>query len=478
MVSLSRSSRRDVLLAGASLAAASLLAASGRPRNVLFIASDDLNTCLGAYGHALVKTPNVDRIAKQGVLFDRAYCQYPLCSPSRTSVMTGLAPDTTAVYDLRTHFRDALPSVVTLAELFRRNGYFSARAGKIYHYGVPRDIGKDGLDDGPSWDKTFNPIGVDRAKEEQFLTNYTPKRGLGSAISFHASSAADEEHTDGILADQVVHLLEQNHGTPFFIGAGFYRPHVPWIAPAKYFDMYPLNAIELVPFHESEMRMAPPLAYDTRPAHWDMDKKQRKEAMRAYFASVSFLDAQIGKLLDTLDRLRLAGDTTIVLWSDHGYQLGEHGQWMKSTLFEAAARVPLIIGGAGITGRRRHCRRTVELLDLYPTLAEICGLKNIPANLHGRSLAPLLHSPQAVWDKPAVTQTRGQPPHTGVMGYSMRTERYRYTSWGEHGEEIYDYQEDPRELRNRAGDGRLAPVVRHLRATMTAILHLRGRTNA
>jgi uncharacterized sulfatase len=468
--------RRSFLLSGAAAASAPLLGAARSRKNVLFIASDDLNNCLSCYGHPLVRTPNIDRIARQGVRFDRAYCQFPLCSPSRTSLMTGLAPDTTRVYELQTHFRKTLPDVVTLGQLFQKNGYFAARVGKIYHYGVPGQIGTDGLDDRPSWNVVVNPNGVDHTREEPLLTNYTPKRGLGSAICFHASEARDEEHTDGIVANEVVRLLEQHRQEPFFLAAGFYRPHVPWIAPSKYFDLYPLNRIELIPFHEGEMRIAPELAYFTRPAHWGMDEKQRREAMRAYYASIAFLDAQVGRVLDTLDRLRLAEDTAIVFWSDHGYQLGEHGQWMKQTLFEPSARVPLLLGGGGVGARGRNCARTVELLDLYPALAEICGLEGVPPDLHGRSIAGLLRNPDAAWDKPAITQVRRANPGGAVMGYSIRTERYRYTQWGDgrEGEELYDYRTDRRELRNLASDDRMAGLKAGLRKRLGGILRQRG----
>lgn len=466
-------SRRNFLV---SAAAAPLLRAAPRRRNVLFIASDDLNNCLSCYGHKLARTPNIDRIAARGVRFDRAYCQFPLCSPSRTSLMTGLGPDTTTVYDLRRHFREALPDVVTMGELFQNNGYFTARVGKIFHYGVPTQIGTDGLDDKRSWNLVINPNGVDHTKEEALLTNHTPNRGLGSAVCFHASQAKDDEHTDGILANEVVRLLEKHRDEPFFIGAGFYRPHVPWIAPVKYFDQYPLSRIELIPYQEGEMRIAPELAYFTKPAHWGMNEKQRKEAMQAYFAAISFMDAQVGKLLDALDRLRLAENTTIVFWSDHGYQLGEHGQWMKQTLFEPSARVPMIVGGAGVSARRRACGRTVELLDLYPTLAEVCGLRGTPANLHGKSAAPLLAKPDAAWNKPGVTQTR----RGNVMGYAIRTERYRYCMWGDgaQGEELYDYQADPRELKNLASDAGSASLKKGLRAQLDAVLAARGKPAA
>jgi uncharacterized sulfatase len=438
-------------------------------RNVLFLGSDDLNICLSCYGHPLVKTPNIDRIAKAGVRFDRAYSQFPFCSPSRTSMLTGLAPDATGVYNLEKHFRAAVPDVVTLPQLFRNNGYWTGRIGKIYHYGVPRDIGTSGLDDPLSWDYTFNPIGVDKTKEEPLLINHTPERkNIGSAITLHASTQPDEEHTDGIAAAHAVSLLEQHKDKPFFLAVGFYRPHVPWIAPKKYFDLFPLDQIEPLSFEADEMKIAPPWAYFTKPGNWGMTVQQRKEALQAYYASIAFLDVQVGKVLDALDRLRLTANTTIVFWSDHGYHLGEHGQWMKQALFEPATRIPLLFSGAGVPARNKLCRGPVEMLDIYPTLADLCGLKP-PARLHGRSLQPLLERPQLGSKHPAVSQVqRGK-----VMGYSIRTERYRYTMWndGAEGEELYDYQTDPREFKNLAAT---APQKAALREQLKAIVQARG----
>ena len=401
-------------------AAAPLFAAAqgGRKRNVLFIATDDLNNCLGCYGHPIVKTPNIDRIARNGVRFDRAYCQFPLCSPSRTSLMTGLAPDTTKVYELQTHFRSVLPDVVTLGQAFQKNGYFSGRVGKIYHYGNPGQIGTDGLDDKPSWNQVVNPAGIDKLEEEPKLTNYTPGRGLGSAVCFYASPAADEKHTDGKVAAEVIRMMEAHKDEPFFIGAGFYKPHVPWIAPKKYFDMYPLESIDVRPFDNSELTIAPEYAYFTKPANWDMTPDQRREAIRAYYATISFVDAQIGKVLDALERLKLADTTTVVFWSDHGYQLGEHGQWMKQTVFEWSARAPFIVAGAGVAARGKNSMRTVEFLDMYPTLAELCGFSGTPTNLHGRSLVPLLKNPSASWSKPAISQVRRGQAEKAVHGHS------------------------------------------------------------
>jgi len=453
------------------LFAASMAAQPKKRPNVLFIATDDMNNALGCYGHPVVKTPNIDRLAARGVRFDRAYCQFAFCSPSRSSLMTGLGPDTTKVYNLQKHFREAIPDVVTLSQCFQNDGYFAARVGKIYHYGNPGDIGTDGLDDAPSWNHRVNPKGIDKAEEPK-LTYHTPERkNPGSSICFYASPAPDEQHTDGLVAAEIIKLLEQNKDKPFFLAAGFFRPHTPYISPKKYFDMYPAEKLEPIPFQEGEGKIAPPWAYWTDPPNWNMSRRQIQEALQAYYAAISFVDANVGKLLDALDRLGLAENTIVVFWSDHGYGTGEHGQWMKQTLFEAATRMPLILSAPGMKSKGKGCPRTVELLDLYPTLADLCGLKNVPANLHGKSLRPLLDNPNARWDRPAVSQVaRGQK----VMGYSIRTERYRFTEWndGKEGEELYDYQTDPKEMKNIAATSK---VKAELQARLRTIQRGRGK---
>src|SRR5579875_1254983 len=470
-------SRRDFLRSGVAALAAPMIRAAPQPkRNVLFIVSDDLNNCLGCYGHPLIQTPNLDRLARVSVRFDRSYCQFPLCNPSRSSLLTGLAPDTTRVWDLTTHFRKVLPDVVTLPQLFQKNGYFTARAGKIYHSSVPGQIGANGLDDPPSWDATVNPAGVDHLKEEPRVTNYTPSRGLGAAICFHASEANDDQHTDSLVADAIIWMMEQHRNDPWFLGVGFYRPHVPWIAPSKYFDLYPLERIQAPPFDESEMHIAPEWAYFTRPANWGMTVLQRREAIRAYYASISFMDAQVGRLLNALERLKLTQHTTIVFWGDNGYHLGEHGQWMKQTVFEPASRVPLLIGGAGVMAPGQSCPRTVELLDLYPTLVDLCNLSQSPPNLQGYSLAPLLRDPKASWSHPAISQVYREKGEKKVMGYSLRTERFRYSFWreGSEGEELYDYGKDPRELHNLVAEPKANWLKRQLRASLESIARSRG----
>ncbi|MCC2668803.1 MAG: sulfatase, partial [Armatimonadetes bacterium] len=402
--------------------------AQSKPRlNVLFISVDDMNADLGCYGHPLVKSPHIDRLARRGVRFDRAYCQFPLCSPSRSSLLTGLRPSTTKVFDLQYHFRTGMPDVVTLPQLFKNSGYYSARVGKLYHYGNPGGIGTSGLDDPPSWSHFVNPAGRDKTALEPDLTNYTPRRGLGSAMALLPDPAGkDEEHTDGKVATETIKLLEAHRDQPFFIAAGFYRPHTPYIAPKKYFELYPLDKIQLPQEPAAARQGVPaPALSSTRPLpYFGVTSDQARECKQAYYASISFVDAQVGRILDAVDRLKLWDNTVVVFWSDHGYHLGEHGLWMKQSLFEESARVPMIIAPPQTRYAGSRCRRTVEFVDLYPTMADLAGLKP-PANLEGVTLRPLLVDPYRKWNRPAFTQVqRGVFP-----GYSVRTERWRYTEW-------------------------------------------------
>ncbi len=442
------------------------LAAASRP-NVVFISVDDMNNDLGTYGSPLVKSPNIDRLAKEGVRFDRAYCQFPLCSPSRSSVLTGLRPDTTRVFELKYHFRQGLPDVVTLPQLFMKNGYFAARVGKIYHYGNPGDIGTSGLDDPASWNLFINPAGLDKTTLESDVINYTPKRGLGSSLSMLADKTGkDEEHTDGKVATEAIRLLEENKDRPFFLAVGFYKPHCPYIAPAKYFDPYPLAKITLpvVPAdYPSKVPAAVLSAHQPWP-YFGVTPEQAREAIQAYYATISFVDAQIGRVLDALDRLKLRDNTIVVFWSDHGYHLGDHGLFMKQSCYERSARVPLIIAPPKAKRPGVARPRTVELVDLYPTLADLAGL-TAPAGLEGRSLRPLLDNPNASWEHPAFTQVQ----RNGFPGHSVRTERWRYVEWdrGAKGRQLFDYTADPEEQNNLADDPRYADTV----ATLQKVLH-------
>ncbi len=446
-----------------------LRAADGQPParpNVLFIAVDDMNNDLGCYGHPLVKSPNIDRLAARGVRFDRAYCQFPLCSPSRSSLMTGLRPGHTRVFDLQYHFRQGLPDVVTLSQCFGQNGYYYGRVGKIYHYGNPGDIGTSGLDDPNSWQEFFNPAGRDKTALEQDLIRYpaSKKAGLGAAMAFLSDKPGrDEDHTDGKVATQAIALLEKHKSEPFFLAIGFYKPHTPWIAPSKYFDLYALDKITLpeVATNFTQTVPAPSLA-STRPwPYQGVTSDQARECKLAYYAAISFVDAQIGRVLDAMDRLKLWDNTIVVFWSDHGYHLGEHGLWMKQSCYEESARVPLIIAAPGQKARGQVSPRIVELLDLYPTLTDLAGVTP-PKNLEGASLRPLLNDPQATWTRPAFTQVQ----RGGFPGYTVRTDRWRYIEWddGAKGAQLYDHDADPQELNNLAGNPKFASAQAELKA--------------
>jgi uncharacterized sulfatase len=439
-----------------------------RKTNVLFIAIDDLNCAIGCYGHPLVKTPNMDRLAARGLRFDRAYCQYPLCNPSRSSVMTGLRPDRTQVFENATYFRKHNPDVVTLAQFFSQLGYFVARVGKIYHYGVPGQIGTSGLDDPPSWEKFINPRGRDR-DDEAILHNLTPKQGLGASLSYFADAGTDGEQTDGKSATEAIKLMEQSRDRPFFLAVGFYRPHVPCIAPKKYFDLYPLDKIQIPRLGPKSRAGVPAPAFTVNPPNYGLSERQLKDFVQGYYAAVTFADAQVGRLLDALDRLKLTDSTIIILWSDHGWLLGEHGLWQKMCLFEESARVPLIIAAPGSKSSGKTCPQPVELIDMYPTLVDLCGAR-APAHLQGKSLRPLLDDPARDVKSAAYTQVqRGQKQ--GFMGRSVRTARWRFTEWddGKKGQELYDHDADPHEARNLAGDPAHAQTVAELRELLRAI---------
>jgi len=429
---------------------------SAKRPNVLFIVVDDLASTLGCYGDVVARTPNIDRLAAGGVRFDRAYNQLPLCNPTRASVMTGLRPDRIKVYDLDRHFRDEVPDAVTLPQAFQERGYLSVRVGKIYHYNVPASIGTNGFDDPPSWNLRLNPKGRDKA-DEALVFNAEPHRKISASLSWLAAAGTDEEQTDGMITTRAIELLEKNRKRPFFLAVGFFRPHTPFVAPKKYFDMYPLDELRLpyAPANDRDDIPVAAFAHNCPVPHYNLERPVLLKALQAYYACVSFVDAQVGRLLAALDRLKLAENTIVVFWSDHGYHLGEHnGIWQKRTLFEQAARAPLIIRAPGARGNGRSCSRIVEFVDIYPTVAALAGVP-VPEGLDGRSLGPLLDDPGASWDGFAVTQVlrpADKRLSSAVMGCSIRTERWRYTEWaeGREGVELYDHRNDPLEFNNLA----------------------------
>ena len=474
------------IAASSCLAAEQGRAEPARP-NVLFIISDDLNNSLGCYGHPLVKSPNIDRLAQQGVRFDRAYCQFPLCGPSRNSLLTGLYPNSTGILRNAEIFRQTIPRHQSLPHAFRAAGYFAARIGKLYHYNVPNSIGTNGHDDPGSWELELNPAGCDRLLEESDIFSLRPGT-FGGTLSWYASPRGDLLHTDGIQATDAQWVLERcarDRSRPFFLAVGFFRPHTPYVSPKEYFEGYPEKEMPLVQGVEDDVKDLPADALGSqKKEHELLTDTLRQRAIQAYFASVSFMDAQVGRVLDTLERLGLADNTIVVFTSDHGYHLGEHGLWQKMSLFEESARVPLIIAAPGQGSQGGVAAAPVGLVDLYPTLAELCNVPT-PENLQGQSLVPILKDPSELGRGWALSQvTRG--PRTAAQkkkvpvapssqvtagsrtaptfGFTLRTPRWRYTEWdeGNRGRELYDHENDPLEQTNLADDPARAEDVAQL----------------
>ncbi|MFM9059863.1 MAG: sulfatase [Planctomycetaceae bacterium] len=473
----------------ATLAGIATAAEPRPPRNVLLVVADDLNTTLGCYGDPLAKTPHLDRLAARGVRFDRAYCAFPLCGPSRNSFLTGLHPNATGILANAQVFRQTIPDHPSLPELFRRQGGCAVRVGKLYHYNVPSSIGTAGHDDPASWEAAFNPAGVDHLEEEPRIFTLKPGQ-FGGTLSWHASPAPDAAHTDGLVAARAEQLLEEcaaERSRPFFLAVGFYRPHTPYVAPRTYFDLFPEEAMPVVTGVGEDRADIPPAALASgKPEQDEMDDDLRRRARQAYAASTSFLDAQVGRVIAALDRLGLADDTIVVFTSDHGYHLGEHGLWQKMSLFEESCRVPLFVVWPGRTRPGGVATAPVSHVDLYPTLAAGCGLA-APPGLPGQDLAPLLADPQTAGRNWAVTQVtragkkkvEGDEP---FFGYSLRTPRWRYTEWdeGRRGRELYDHEADPRELTNLAADAAhaadVAALSRQLRDAVAGTFPATGGT--
>jgi uncharacterized sulfatase len=432
-------------------------------RNVLLIIADDLRTELGCYGVDRVRSPNIDRLAGRAVRFERAYCQYPVCNPSRTSFLTGLRPDATQVFGNTQPFRKTLPDVVTLPQHLRRNGYFTASLGKVFHRGGTMEEIKAEMDDPASWDaaRYFAATSVGNTGEGRDLTG-----GRLKWCRWLSANGDDEDQPDGQIAREAIRLLDEHRDRPFFLAVGFHKPHDPFIAPKKYFDLYPLEKIVL-PTAPAEQTPAPPLAIaggELGRAFDQFTDQDEREFTRAYLAGVSFTDAQVGRVLDALESRDLTQNTIVIFLGDHGYHLGERNWWNKNTLFEFSARAPLLVAMPGSKGAGKPCRRPVEFVDLYPTVLDLCGLSAPPQKLAGSTLRPLLDDPNAKWDKPALTQVR----RGEVMGRSVRTERWRYTEWdqGRRGRELYDHESDPTEQHNLADDVSKQPIIAELKVLL------------
>ncbi len=450
-----------ICLAGASPVAL----AADRP-NVLLIISDDLRDTVGCYGKPAVKTPNLDRLAARGVRFDRAYVQYPVCNPSRASFMTGMRCEQTGVVDNTAMFRTRLPDVVTMPQLLRRHGWYAASYGKIYHVGeAAGEVRAGWMDEGKSWDEArmFQPTPAGRRGEVRNLT--------GGALTWCAVGAmegTDDDQPDGQTALHAIRAIERQTaaGTPWFVGAGFHRPHDPFLVPKKYYDLYPPGALTLYR-DPADITAVPPLSMPGgafKTAFDAFTDEDRLDFLRAYCAGVSFMDAQVGRLLDTLDRLKLWDRTVVIFAGDNGYHHNERGWWNKNTLFERSCRVPLIIAAPGAQAGAVS-RGLVELVDLYPTVTDFCGL-DAPHALAGRSLRPLLENPAGPGKPAAYTLVaRGR----SAYGQTVRTERWRFTRWSDGGAELYDENGDREETRNLAGAPEHAAAIRDLQKLLDAI---------
>jgi uncharacterized sulfatase len=440
-------------LAAAAVLVAHAVAAE-RP-NVLLIAVDDLNNHLACYGEASVKSPNIDALAKRGVRFDRAYCQYPVCNPSRVSMLSGLRPDTTRIMDLETPPRTHLKDVVFLPQYFRKHGYHAAHVGKIFHTGPA-------FEDPPSWDVEVRETGK-HPPEAAILRSKKLERPVKYGIEWDVLRFRDAETADGAVARQSSVMLARLAADkkPFFLAVGFRRPHQPYAAPQKYFELYPPASMGPLDEPPEHLKRIPALAFTYPEGTPPLSDRDRREVVAAYYACISFVDAQIGLVMRALDELDLWRKTIVVFYSDHGYHLGEHGGlWHKMTLFEQSARVPLVIVAPGASANGRACDRLVELVDIYPTLVDLCSLPAV-GGLEGRSLRGLLENPPGEGKPAAYTQVlRG-----GVMGRSVRTARWRYTEWddGRQGAELYDHDADPHEYANLAGNAKTAATEAELR---------------
>lgn len=454
--------RRSFLASLATAVAACTEAPDAKPRNILLIASDDLNNTLGCYGHPVVQTPNLDALAERGVVFERAYCQFPFCGPSRASLLTGLRPDSSGVRgNDNVDFRTTVPDAVTLPQLFKNAGRRALRIGKVFHMGVPGGVGSDAHQDPPSWDVSISPPGLeDLTPGERGELTPDLRRGLRMDWIRTADGSAQ---ADEAAADKAIELLEAQGSEPFFMGLGFVRPHVPFVAPGRYFDLYP--EADMVPAVNppGDLDDIPAPAKNLRPFLWNnmgMSEAEQRQALRGYYASVSYMDAQAGRVLDALERLGLADNTVVAFFGDHGWSLGEHTHWQKMGLMEEAVRAPLIVSAPGRRGAGRKSKALVEFVDIYPTLAELGGLQP-PATLEGLSLAPLLDEPDRPWKRSAFSQVEWEDR---IYGRTVRTDRFRYTAWeGDGGgEELYDHQADPGEFRNLAAEADFAePLQAH-----------------
>jgi len=419
--------------------------------NILLIMSDDLCSALSGFGHPMCKTPNLDALAARGVRFEKAYCNWPVCGPSRASLMTGIYPETIKTMNNHTRFRKHYPNLITIPQLFKQNGYHTARVSKIFHMGIPGEIinGTAHADDPKSWDETYN-IKAPEQNSKGKLERLSPAV-KSAGMSFNIVKIANDlQQADHLATNQAIKLLKnfKKQKTKFFLGVGFVRPHVPLVAPKELFNKYPLNTIKLPYVPKGDLNDIPKPAQRNSNAHkYRMNKLQQHKATQAYYAAISYMDTQVGRVLKELKKQKLEENTIIIFTSDHGYNLGQHTAWQKVSLFEDTIRVPLIIAAPQYKKNQgEKTDKIVELIDIYPTLAELANLTP-PKYITGQSLIPLLQkNPTKKWEeKYAYTTSLNH-------GKSIRSKRWHLNLWsnGKRGIELYDHQNDPNEYTNLA----------------------------
>ncbi len=455
------------ILATWALLPLAVTAPSAEPKlNVLFIVADDLRDTVGCYGNAQVKTPNIDRLAQRGVRFEHAYAQYPVCNPSRTSFLTGLRCEQTKVVGNTTMFRSVMPNIVTLPQLLRQNGWHAASYGKIFHVGEAMGEIREGWTDlGKSWDEAlmFQPTAAGSVSEAgRNLTG-----GKLAWCRWGAMAGTDDDQPDGQTAAHTIATIEKlaQAGKPWMVAAGFHRPHDPFLVPAKYFDLYPPGSLKL--YHDpANITPTKPLTMPAgafTEAFNAFTDVERMEFQRAYYAGVSFTDAQVGRLMNTLDQLKLWDNTVVIFMGDHGYHHNERNWWNKNTLFERSCRAPFII----VAPDGKHgavCRSLIEYVDIYPTIADYGHVK-APHPLAGKSLRPLLKNPAGKGREAAFTLVvRGRN-----YGQSVRTARWRYTQWSDGNRELYDELADPQETHDVSDDSANAKVIEELKAKLKQV---------
>ena len=484
--------KTSLLLPAAALLAPSPSRLKEQRPNILFIAVDDLRPELGCYGASHVISPNIDRLARSGLLFNNAYCQSAVCNPSRASLMTGLRPDSLKVWDLKTEMRSVAPDVTTLPTYLMRNGYFTTAVGKIYHNIFPDSL---------SWSEPemhlkgfpFDPDAVYFSDENlaqielrkrQIIANHNEAKFIDRLGEWYVKAKVtecadvpDNAYYDGAQTDYALRKLRElrDRKEPFFFAVGYYRPHLPFNAPKKYWDLYDRGKIPLAENPYLPENMPPMAISNNQEVRGYVDCRNLPTALNGavsedtarllrhgYFASVSYMDEQVGRLLGALEKEGLAKNTIVVLWGDHGWKLGEHRSWAKMTNFEIDTRAPLIISVPGMKNKGKKTSRLVEFVDIYPTLCELTGLP-VPSGLAGKSAVPLINNPESEWKTAAYSQYlreggwRG-PDGITYMGYTVRTEEFRYVEWFNQdthelaARELYDHRKDHGENRNIASE--------------------------